>query len=158
MEAALRTAQYLLTKKPPETLEFAEITDLEKGVKEMTVNIAGTEIKVAVAHGIGNIQALMQKVKEAKEKGEPTPYHFIEVMACPGGCIGGGGQPMGVTDRIRNARKQGLMKDDRNSVFRSSYENPEIQHLYNEFLGHPLSEKAHELLHTHYQARPLYKK
>ena len=82
----------------------------------------------------------------------------MEVMACPGGCVGGGGQPLGVTDNIRRARAQGLMSDDRQATQRRSHQNPDIQKLYDDFLGQPLSERSHHLLHTHYTARPLYKK
>ena len=86
------------------------------------------------------------------------PYHFIEVMACPGGCIGGGGQPYGVTDAIRKKRMQGLFADDRDKAVRCSHDNPEVQQVYAEFLEKPLSHKAHTLLHTTYHARPVYKK
>ena len=101
---------------------------------------------------------MLNKVKEAKDKGKEIPYHFIEVMACSGGCIGGGGQPYGVTDEIRKARAKGLYSDDKNSEVRCSHENPFIKQLYKEFLGEPLSEKAHHLLHTKYVPRPEYKK
>ena len=158
MEAALRTAHYLITGKEMENLEFDEITNLNEGAKEMTLNIAGNEIHIAVAHGIKNVSSVLEKVRRAKANGEKTPYDFIEVMACPGGCVGGGGQPLGVTDAVRKARQAGLMNDDRKSKVRCSHQNPDIQKLYKEFLGEPLSEKAEELLHTHYTARPLYNK
>ena len=122
------------------------------------MNLAGKEVRIAVAHGIGHVQALLEKVREAEQKGEEPLYHFIEVMACPGGCVGGGGQPMGVTDEIRKARAAGLTQDDRQSKFRCSHLNPDVKKLYDEFLGKPLSDRSHHLLHTSYQARKLYKK
>lgn len=158
MEAALRSAYFFITGKEPDNLEFNEITTLDKGVKELTLNIEGNTVHIAVAHGIKNVHEVLSKVKEAKANGQPTPYDFIEVMACPGGCVGGGGQPLGITNAIRKKRQQGLMQDDKQSQYRCSHQNPDIQKLYKDFLGHPLSEKAHQLLHTSYQARPLYNK
>ena len=154
MEAALRTAYSFITKEKLGTLEFESIRGLN-GVKELSVEIAGRRVNVAVAHGLGNVMSVMNRVREARDKGEPSPYDFIEVMACPGGCAGGGGQPYGVTDDIRAKRAQGLYQDDRDRQFRLSHENPCVQQLYAEFLGEPLSHKAHELLHTHYVKRPL---
>ena len=152
MEAALRTAYSFITKEKLGTLEFEGIRGLN-GVKELSVEIAGRSVNVAVAHGLGNVMSVMNRVRDAKAKGEPSPYDFIEVMACPGGCAGGGGQPYGVTDDIRTARAQGLYQDDRGHEYRLSHENPCVQKLYAEFLGEPLSHKAHELLHTHYVKR-----
>ena len=97
-------------------------------------------------------------LRDAKAKGKEPPYHFIEVMACRGGCIGGGGQPYGATDEIRKKRLAGIYKDDTNSKIRCSHHNPAVKKLYEEFLGKPLSHKSHELLHTHYTPRPLYTK
>ncbi len=154
MEAALRTAYYLITGKNLKKVEFREIRGL-KGVKECTVQINGTEVRVAVAHGLANVETVLNRVREAKANGEELPYHFIEVMACPGGCVGGGGQPYGVTDELRVARAKGLYQDDEHRI-RYSHENPYVKQLYEEFLGHPLSEKSHKLLHTHYEARPVY--
>ena len=154
MEAALRTAYSFITKEKLGTLDFEGIRGL-KGVKELSVEIAGRSVNVAVAHGLGNVMSVMNRVREARDKGEPSPYDFIEVMACPGGCAGGGGQPYGVTDDIRAKRAQGLYQDDRDRQFRLSHENPCVQQLYAEFLGEPLSHKAHELLHTHYVKRTL---
>ena len=160
MEAALRTVHYVVTgqEMPEDTLEVKPILGMDKGIKEMTMNLAGKEVRIAVAHGIGNVQALLNKVKQAKEKGEETPYHFIEVMACTGGCVGGGGQPLGVTDEIRKARAAGLQQDDAKSKQRCSHQNPDIKKLYDEFLEKPLSTRSHHLLHTHYQGRKLYNK
>ena len=160
MEAALRTVHAVVTGKemPEDALEIKPILGMDKGIKEMTMDLAGKEVRIAVAHGIGNVQALLNKVKEAKEKGEEPPYHFIEVMACTGGCVGGGGQPLGVTDEIRKARAAGLTADDEKSKQRCSHLNPDIKKLYDEFLEKPLSNRSHHLLHTHYQERKLYNK
>ena len=138
-----------------EDVNFKDVRGLD-GVKEATIDIEGTKINIAVAHGIANVQYVLDKVKEAKAAGKPSPYHFIEVMACRGGCVGGGGQPYGATDEIRKLRTKGMYKDDEISVKRCSHHNPEIQKLYKDFLGKPLSEKSHHLLHTKYKARPLY--
>lgn len=157
MEAALRTAQFVLTGEQMPKLVFEEIRGLD-GIKETTVNLAGQEIRVAVAHGLGHVGEVLDRVRRAKAAGSELPYHFIEVMACPGGCIGGGGQPYGVTDAIRKKRMQGLFQDDRDRQVRCSHDNPEVKQVYADFLGAPLSERAHELLHTTYHARPVYKK
>jgi len=157
MEAALRTAYYYVTKENLEKVEFENVRGLD-GVKETSIKIKGTEIKIAVAHGLGNVEYVLNKIKEAKEAGKELPYHFVEVMACPGGCIGGGGQPYGINDDVRKARAKGLYDDDQNSVFRCSHDNPFIKQLYAEYLGEPLGEKAHHLLHTKYVPRPEYRK
>ena len=157
MEAALRSAYYLITKEDLEDVNFMDVRGLE-GVKEATVNIKGTEIRVAIAHQMGNVEAVLEKVREAKAKGEEIPWHFIEVMACRGGCIGGGGQPHGATDEIRLKRTAGIYTDDEKSVRRCSHHNPMITKIYEEFLGEPLGHKAHELLNTDYQKRLVYKK
>lgn len=158
MEAALRTAHYLMTGQELQNLEFDQITDLNEGAKEMTLNIQNREIRVAVAHGIKNVETILEKVRRAKANGEKSPYDFIEVMACVGGCVGGGGQPLGTTRTVRLARQAGLKAEDRKAPLRCSHQNPDIQKLYKDFLGAPLSEKSEELLHTHYTARPLYRK
>ncbi len=157
MEAALRSAYYLITKEDLEDVNFMDVRGLE-GVKEATIDIKGTEIRVAIAHQMGNVEAVLDKVREAKEKGEELPWHFIEVMACRGGCIGGGGQPHGATDEIRLQRTAGIYTDDEKSVIRCSHHNPMITKIYEDFLGEPLSHKAHELLHTTYKERLVYKK
>lgn len=157
MEAAVRTAFNLVTGKELSDIDLITVRGLD-GVKEGSVQIEGTEVRVAVAHSISNVEFVLNKVREAKEKGEDTPYHFIEVMACRGGCIGGGGQPYGATDEIRNKRIAGIYADDKNSSIRCSHQNPAIQTLYTEYLGEPLGEKSHKLLHTHYKARPIYAK
>ncbi|MBF0252317.1 MAG: iron hydrogenase small subunit [Candidatus Omnitrophica bacterium] len=157
MEAALRTAYKFVTKENLAKVEFENVRGLE-GVKETSVDIKGTKIKIAVAHGLGNVEYVLNKIKKAKEAGEELPYHFVEVMACPGGCIGGGGQPYGIQDEIRKARAKGLYEDDKNSEIRCSHDNPYIKKLYDEYLGKPLGEKAHHLLHTKYVPRPEYRK
>ena len=100
---------------------------------------------------------MMDAVREAAARGEEPPYHFIEVMACRGGCVGGGGQPYGTTDEVRTKRAKGLYKEDEASVKRCSHDNEEVAAVYKEFFGEPNSEKAHHLLHTHYQERAMYK-
>lgn len=155
MESALRSAHYFLTGEDPSELEFQSLRGLE-GIKEMTVNLGGKDLRVAVAHGLGNVEEVLERVRTAKEKGEPMPYDFIEVMACPGGCIGGGGQSWNVSDTVRNQRAAGLLKEDRVQDVRTSYANPWIQKLYADFLEAPLSPKAKELLHTSYRSRPEY--
>jgi NADH-quinone oxidoreductase subunit G len=155
MEAALRTGYHLITGKELGGVEFKAVRGLD-GVKEAAVDIKGTQVKVAVAHGVANVQHVLDKVKAAKAAGQPSPYHFIEVMACRGGCVSGGGQPYGATDEIRKLRTAGIYQDDKLAAKRCSHQNPEIAKVYQDFLGQPLSEKAHHLLHTHYTARPLY--
>jgi len=157
MEAALRTVQVKLTGKELEEVEFKEIRGLE-GVKVATYTINGLPVRVAVAHGMANIASVLDQVRAAAKNGEPAPFDFIEVMACRGGCIGGGGQPYGATDEIRKARTKGIYRDDAGSRKRCSHENPEITQLYDEFLKAPLSEISHKLLHTHYTPRPVYQK
>lgn len=157
MEAALRTAAHFVTGQKLGSVEFVATRGL-KGIKEATITVAGKEIKIAVAHGLGNVETVVNRVREAKAKGEPIPWHFIEVMACPGGCVGGGGQPYGVTDELRKARAKGLYTEDGAGIWRCSHENPYIQTLYQEFLGKPLGEKSHHLLHTEYRVRPQYRR
>jgi iron-only hydrogenase group A len=157
MEAAIRSAYYLITKEELKDIEVTPVRGL-KGVKEAEIDIKGTKVKVAVAHGLGNVQKVIDKVKEAKEKKQSPPWHFIEVMACTGGCISGGGQPYGVTNTIREKRTKGIYNDDKQSNIRCSHNNPMIKKVYEDYLGQPGSKKAHELLHTSYQDRPVYLK
>ena len=157
MEAALRTAYWGITGEDLKDVNFTAVRGL-KGVKETTINIKGTDVKIAVAHGLANVKFVMDKVRDAIKNNQPVPYHFIEVMACPGGCVGGGGQPYMVTDDIRKQRAKGLYDEDTGLKHRCSHHNPHVQQLYKEFLEKPLSHKSHELLHTHYVARPLYVK
>jgi len=156
MEAAVRTAYSLVTKKDLPGVEFTAVRGLD-GIKEAEVDFGnGTKIRIAVAHQMGNVAAVLDKVLAAKKAGTELPYHFIEVMACRGGCVGGGGQPYGATDEVRAKRAAGLYGDDRKSEHRCSHKNPLIGRLYEEFLGEPNGKKAHELLHTHYEKRELY--
>ena len=157
MEAALRTAHWALTKERLPTMELKAIRGLD-GVKEATLQVAGQEVRVAVAHSMCNIEKVLDKVRAAREKGRETPYHFIEVMACRGGCVGGGGQPYGATDEIRRQRAAGIYRDDEKSAHRCSHENPMVQKLYADFLGAPLGKKSHQLLHTGYSKRKVYKR
>ena len=157
MEAALRTAHWALTKERLPTMELKAIRGLD-GVKEATLQVAGKEVRVAVAHSMCNIEKVLDKVRAARAKGQETPYHFIEVMACRGGCVGGGGQPYGATDEIRRQRAAGIYRDDEKSTHRCSHENPMVQKLYADFLGAPLGKKSHQLLHTGYSKRKVYKR
>ncbi|MDD3375443.1 MAG: NADH-dependent [FeFe] hydrogenase, group A6 [Candidatus Omnitrophica bacterium] len=157
MEAALRTAYSIITGEKLEKVEFNNVRGLE-GVKETSVNIKGAEVKIAVAHGLANVVSVLDKIRKAIKNNEPLPYHFVEVMACPGGCVGGGGQPYMINDDVRKKRAQGLYDEDAEKNVRCSHENPYIKKLYEDFLGKPLSEKAHHLLHTKYIPRPEYTK
>ena len=166
MAAALRTAYFYITGEELGDIDFREIETLE-GVKEAEIDIKGTKIRIAVAHGAGNVEKVIDKVRTAKANSEETPYHFIEVMACRGGCISGGGQPRvmmpgqpkprGITDDIRAKRAKGLLDEDLQAKNRRSHHNESVKTLYKEYLGKTGSGKAHELLHTHYTPRPVYK-
>lgn len=159
MEAALRTAYEIVTGReiPFENLNIMPVRGLE-GVKEASLKIEGAigdwkflegaELKCAVAHGLANAKSLMQRVKN----GEAT-YHFIEIMACPGGCLGGGGQPIPTTPEIRKKRAEAIYSEDMGLPLRKSHENPEIVRIYEDFLGEPNGHKSHDLLHTHYSPR-----
>lgn len=157
MEAALRTAHYLVTGKEAASVDFKKVRGL-KGIKEATIDVGDIKVKVAIAHGLANVDSLLKEVKKAKAEGKEPPYHFIEVMACEGGCVGGGGQPYGVTDELRKARAKGLYNEDANMELRCSHHNPAVKKLYKEFIGEPLGEKAHHLFHNHYKARKTYVK
>lgn len=156
MEAALRTAYCLITKKDqPPAIEFKDVRGME-GIKEATIDIDGTKVNIAVAHQMGNVEKVLNAVREDQKAGKKPRYDFIEVMACRGGCIGGGGQPTGATDEVRALRTAGIYTDDEKSKLRMSHLNPEVQALYKDYLGEPGSEKAEHLLHTHYNKRDLY--
>ena len=145
IEAATRTAYELQTGKSLEKVDFKQLRGME-GIRSATVDFDGLDIHIGIAHGLGNARKLLDDVKAGKSQ-----YHAIEVMACPGGCIGGGGQPLHHGDAsILQARTKAIYKEDEGKLIRKSHENPYIVKLYDEFLGEPLSEKAHELLHTHY--------
>ena len=152
MEAALRTAVYTLTGENP--IDFPEVRGTE-GIKEATYNVAGMDVKVAVASGLANAKELLEKVQNGE-----ADYHFIEIMGCPGGCVNGGGQPqvaMGIRNfvDIRAERAKVLYNIDAEMPVRQSHENPAIKALYDEFLEKPGSHKAHELLHTTYVKRSI---
>jgi len=148
IEAALRTAYEWLTNTTLEKVDFEALRGME-GIKEATVKVNDLDVKIAVAHGLGNARKLLDRIRS----GEST-YHAIEIMACPGGCIGGGGQPYHHGDiEILKARTNAIYEEDRGKPIRKSHENPYIKQLYEEFLGEPYSEKAHHLLHTHYVKR-----
>lgn len=157
MEAALRTAHYLVTKERLPKLEFESVRGIT-GVKEATVSVAGKVLRVAAAHGLANVRRVLSKVRAAKQAGTEPAYHFVEVMACPGGCVGGGGQPYGVTDELRSARANGLYGEDEAMTIRCSHENRQVQELYSTFLGDPGGPRARQLLHTSYQSRSLYQR
>lgn len=148
MEAALRTAYEVVTGKTLEKLDFEDVRGM-KDIKEASVSMNGLLVKVLVAHSLGAARQLMEKVRA----GELKDYHFIEVMTCPGGCIGGGGQPIPTTVEKREMRIAGIYERDRKLPLRKSHENPEIQAIYKEFLKEPLGHLSHELLHTHYTPR-----
>jgi len=159
MEAALRTAYEVITGRelPTEDLHVPQIAGLV-GVKEAAITIKsattdwafleGQTMRVAVAHGLKNAETVIEAVKTGQRS-----YQFIEVMACPGGCIGGGGQPRFCTDEVRNARIEAIYREDEGKPLRKSHKNPDVAKLYEEFLGQPLGEVSHHLLHTHYAPR-----
>ena len=155
MEAALRTATKVLTGEEAEELSFVDVRGT-KGIKEAEYTLAGNTIKVAVVSGLANTKKLLEMVKS----GEKT-YDFIEVMACPGGCVNGGGQPVLPADvlntvDVKAKRAQGLYNDDKNLPVRQSHENEDVKRIYAEYFGEPNSHKAHEILHTAYTARKKY--
>jgi NADH-quinone oxidoreductase subunit G/NADP-reducing hydrogenase subunit HndD len=151
MEAAARTAHYLLTGKELENLDLKQLRGFE-GVKEATLTIDGKDYGVAIASGLNNARHLLDEIKAGRKD-----IHFIEVMTCPGGCIAGGGQPIGADMDSVKARMQALYKIDRSEQVRTSHSNPAIQQIYDDFLGQPLGEKSHKLLHTHYAERSVLK-
>jgi NADH-quinone oxidoreductase subunit G len=128
-----------------------------EGVKSATIKIGDAEVNVAIAHQMGNVENVLNQIREDLKNGVKPRYDFIEVMACRGGCIGGGGQPCLATDEVRAARTAGLYTDDEKATLRMSHLNPEVQALYKDYLGEPGSEKAEALLHTHYHKREVYK-
>jgi iron-only hydrogenase group A len=147
MEAALRTAYFKMTGKDLEKIEFESLRGSE-GLKEAVVNINGTEINIAVVNGIGNVRQVIDEIKENRSK-----YHFIEVMACPGGCINGGGQPIHQIPEKLIKRMKALYQIDLEMKSRRSYENESIKALYKEYFIEPNSHKAHDILHTDYVNR-----
>ncbi|MFW5742618.1 MAG: NADH-dependent [FeFe] hydrogenase, group A6 [Spirochaetota bacterium] len=154
MEAALRTAYELATGTRLERVDFDDVRGMD-GVKAASVDVDGTRLNVAVVSGLGNARQLLSRVAEEKRAGR-TPYHFIEIMACRGGCVGGGGQPLANTLARRRARMEGLYREDAGLPVRRSHENPEVEALYAEHLGEPGGERSHHLLHTSYTERSAY--
>lgn len=150
MEAAVRTAYEVITGKPLEKIDLNILRGFE-GIKEAELDLDGTKIKVAVAHTLKNARVLLEQIEEGK-----SPYAFIEVMTCPGGCLGGGGQPIPTTWAIRQKRADSLYKEDRLKPIRKSHENPAIKAIYEEFLKEPLGHVSHELLHTEYVERGIF--
>ena len=152
MEAALRTVADIINGVSSDSIDYMEVRGLEDGIKVAEVKIADLNIRAAVAHGLGNARKLMERVKAGEH------FDFIEIMACPGGCINGGGQPLQVSD-VRNwvdfkeKRAKALYKGDREKFIRKSHNNPAIKKLYKEYLGMAGGMKAHKLLHTHYVNR-----
>jgi NADP-reducing hydrogenase subunit HndD len=159
MEAALRTVHEIVTGRPfpGENLHLRDVAGL-KGIKEASVVVSGAqgewaflegvEVKVAVAHGLGNAARLLKRIADGE-----SSYHFVEVMTCPGGCIGGGGQPRFTDDAVRTARIQAIYREDEGKPVRTSHTNPAVLELYEKYLGTPLGERSHHLLHTSYTVR-----
>jgi len=162
MEAALRTAYEVVTGRevPFKNLNITPVRGME-GVKEASIKIEGclepwkflegAEVKVAIAHGLTNANKIMRDVRAGK-----SPYHFVEIMACPGGCIGGGGQPIPTSMDIRQKRMKAIYSEDEHMILRKSHDNPDVIAIYKEFLNEPNSHKSHDLLHTHYVKRESY--
>lgn len=144
MEAALRTVAEVVLGEELADVEYKDVRGMEQ-TREAVIKVGDVEVKVAIVHTLGSARKMLERIKDGT-----ADYHFIEVMACPGGCIGGGGQPLPVNAEIRKIRREALFECDRASELRKSHENPEIKQLYDTWLGKPLSEKAHSLLHTHY--------
>ncbi len=147
MEAALRTVYEVATGAELPRIDFEEVRGLA-GIKEATVRMGDLDVRVAVAHGLGNAKKILDLLREGK-----ADYHFVEIMACPGGCIGGGGQPIPTNMEIRAIRANALYVADKGLPLRKSHDNPAIKQIYSEFLGEPLGEVSHRLLHTHYTPR-----
>ncbi len=147
MEAALRTVAEVVTGKTLESIDFKEVRGLA-GIKEAAVPIGDLTVKIAVANTLSNARIMMDKIRAGE-----ADYQFIEIMACPGGCIGGGGQPVPVCEETRLNRIAAIYECDQGSQLRKSHENPAIKELYDTWLGKPLGEKSHHLLHTHYKAQ-----
>jgi len=154
MEAALRTVADILTDQSLDNFEYEDLRGLE-GVKITTVEIADLKLRAAVAHGLGNARKLMDAVKAGEH------FDFIEIMACPGGCVNGGGQPLQLSEvrswiDVREERAKGIYREDMKSFIRKSYNNPSIKKLYKEYLGMAGGSRSHQLLHTHYETRSNY--
>ncbi len=147
MEAALRTVYEVVTKSTLPSIEFKQVRGME-GIKTAVVTVGDLDVKVAIGHGLANAGKIMEEIKAGK-----SPYHFIEIMCCPGGCIGGGGQPIPTNWEIRKKRAEAIYEEDSRLPKRKSHENPFIDKVYKEFLKEPLGEQSHHLLHTKYTKR-----
>ena len=158
MEAALRTVYFVLEGKEYGAINFTEVRGFE-GIREAELELAGKKIKIAVASAMKNAKVLLDQIREGT-----SPYTFIEIMGCPGGCINGGGQPyirtnflpnedIDIYDTYQEKRAKALYSEDERAVLRQSHKNEQVKALYDEFLGEPNSHKAHELLHTTYEGR-----
>lgn len=155
MEAALRTVYEIVEKKPLDKVEFMDVRGTD-GIKEAAVALGGKDVKIAVAHGLGNARKLLESIKSGEKS-----YDFVEIMACPGGCVTGGGQPIcsaktQMDINVKAERAKALYSEDERAVIRKSHENPDITLLYKDYFEAPGSHKAHELLHTHYTKRAKY--
>ncbi len=155
MEAALRSVPYLLTGKDDDNVDIKVVRGVET-VKEAEVEVNGIKIKAAVVHGLGNARKLLDKIKAGEAE-----YHFVEVMACPGGCVNGGGQPIQPASvrfdlDLRAERAKALYEEDQGSTMRRSHQNPRVLKMYEEYFEKPGGHKSHKLLHTHYVARENY--
>lgn len=156
MEAALRSVSEIVTGKPLDKIAFEQVRG-ENGIKRAEIEIGDKKVKVAVAHGLANAQTIMEEIKSGK-----ADYQFVEIMACPGGCITGGGQPIKSAKiqeevDVHKKRAEAMYSIDEKSVIRKSHENPVLIQIYNEFLGKPNGELAHKLLHTHYSEKDKYR-
>ncbi len=148
IEAALRTASEWLTGEPLKEIEFEDLRGMD-GVRRAVVKIGDRELKIGIASGLGNARHILEDIRDGR-----ADYHAIEIMACPGGCIAGGGQPYHHgNDEIVKKRREAIFEEDRSKKIRKSHENKEILELYKTYLGEPFGEKAHELLHTHFEER-----
>ena len=148
MEAALRTAHYLVTGRNPDPDAFRAVRSpsFETGVVEAEVALGDAVVRAAVVSGLGNVRKLIEAIEHGR-----VHYDFVEVMACPGGCVGGGGQPIHDGQELAHERGENLYALDRNASIRFSHENPDIQKLYRDFMGRPLSHRSHLLLHTEHR-------
>ena len=152
MEAALRTVADIVTGESSDSIDYMDVRGNQKGIKEAEVKIGELTLKAAAAHGLGNARKLMERIQAGEH------FDFIEVMACPGGCVNGGGQPQQPSsvrnwEDVAGERAQALYKSDSDNFMRKSHKNPVVKELYTSYLGKPGSEKAHHLLHTHYIVR-----
>lgn len=157
MEAAIRTVADLLDEKAAKKIDYKPIRGVDADIKEATLKLAGMELNIAVVHGTKNVPALFELIKKGEKQ-----YHFVEVMACTGGCVNGGGQPVvnaAVQEKIdiRKERAKALYQIDDAKEVKKSHKNEEVNKLYETFLKEPNSELAHQLLHTHYSKKEIFK-